>query len=289
MNRSTHTLVALATVTAAFVVTVVAGLTGTASAASSGPLPADPAAKGYVGLCDEAGRNVTGGSISTRPFVWKAVATTAPPTSYQGHGQNAVLGILQPRPGTAPAEWNGTSLTAASYYRQKATPAAQATYGDASLQSIIKRYPPEVDGLYVLRMYFGRAGYGNYTADYPTTTIQVTGKSWRVVRGGTVNCHAATAVSNEQLTGVVGRRSTTPRQPASSDHTVDTTRARVIAVSTADIEAKGGPHSIDAAPAADSSQSSNSTVVWVLVGVVVLLVIALGAVVRTRRTGSSGS
>lgn len=314
MNRSTRLLASLATVTAALAVTVGAGLLGSPAeaAAASRALPADSAAQGYVGLCNEAGQNVTGGSVDTRPFIWKAVASTPPPSAYQGHGQNAVLGIFQPRKQTLPIEWGGTSLTAASYYRQRATPAAQATYTDQSLRSVITRYPPKVDGLYVLRMYFGRAGYGTYTASYPATTIQVTGSTWRVVAGGTVNCHHASAVSNEALTGVAGAKSTTPRKPSASERTVQTARSRVITAPTREQVSSGVLHAGGVRPAtgasgpatsapaasgdrttltstqaADTSHTSSlSWVVWLLVGIVVLLVLALGASMRTRRNPS---
>lgn len=179
-------------------------------AAATAGLPNDPAASGYIGLCDEAGHNVTGGSIDTVPFVWKAVSSTAPPAQFQGPGENAVLNIYQPRPQVLPAEWSGHPLTAASYYSSKAHPAVQATYGDESLADFTSIYPPLVDGLYVLRMGYGKADYGLYDRTYPSTTIQVQGTRWKVVAGGTVDCSTAKAVSNEQLTGVVTKQQYTP-------------------------------------------------------------------------------
>ncbi len=186
------------------------------SASATAALPTDPAAHGYIGLCDEAGNNVTGGSIDSKPFVWKAVASQAPPAAYQGTGENAILNIYQPRPGVQPAEWSGNSLTAASFYKGKVA-TVQSTYADSSLKEFMQLFPPMMDGLYELRMYFGKASYGLYSATYPATTIRVSGDRWQLVSGGAVKCGSAKAVSNEQLTGVVSKKMTTPRKPSPAE------------------------------------------------------------------------
>jgi hypothetical protein len=187
---------------------------GPAAAAGTG-LPTDTRASGWIGLCDEAGHNVTGGDIHAKPFVWKAVASQAPPAAYRGTGQNTALSAFQPRPQVPAEEWSGTSMTAASYYSTPTHPAAQATYADLSVADLLRQYPAEDNGLIVLRMFFGRANYGIYQDTYPTTTIQVVGSRWHVVAGGTVDCGGAEAVSSEQLTGAVTAKEFTPHRAAS--------------------------------------------------------------------------
>ncbi len=163
----------------------------------------DPSAKGYIGLCDYHDQNITSGSVRAAPFVWKAVSSVPPPAQFQGRGENAILNIYQPRPGVDPGNWNGDSLTSASFYNNPKLPAAQATKADISLSVIVNEFPPMVDGLYQLRMFYGKAGYGLYSSTYPDAVIRVSGGTWTLVQGGTVDCTAAPAVSNEVLAGTL--------------------------------------------------------------------------------------
>jgi hypothetical protein len=239
-----------------------------ASAASA--LPTDPAARGYIGLCDQAGHNVSGGSVDTTPFAWKAVASTKPPAAYQGNGENAALEIYQPRPGVPAAEWSGAQVTAASFYSTPAHPAVQATYADQSLRDFMHDYPPMVDGLFQLRMTYGKAGYGLYGEYYPATIIQVVGQRWHVVSGGTVDCAAAEGVSNEQRTGSLGAAKTTPRRPAAGEQLVTGSAART-----------PGPYSQAEASAAsgDGVGSTGGTSTWLIVWSVLASVVAIAALV----------
>jgi hypothetical protein len=202
---------------------LVAMAAGVGAGPAGAAAPADPARQGYIGLCDGTGHNITSGNVNSAPFVWKAVSSQAPPSAYAGKGQNADLNIYQLRPGVPAAEWSGEQLTAASFYRQKAAPTAQATTVDLSLANIIADYPPMDGGRYELRMYVGKVNYGDYSATYPATFIQVSGSTWHVIDGGTVNCGAADAVSDEVLTGALPKADanpanlhTTAPQPASS-------------------------------------------------------------------------
>jgi hypothetical protein len=163
----------------------------------------DPNAKGYIGLCDKNNENITSGSVGAAPFVWKAVSSAPPPAQFQGKGENAILNIYQPRPGVDPGNWNGDSLTSASFYNNPKLPAAQATRADLPLSVIVNEFPPMVDGLYQLRMFYGKAGYGLYSSTYPAAVIRVSGDTWTLVQGGTVDCTAAPAVSNEVLAGTL--------------------------------------------------------------------------------------
>lgn len=167
------------------------------------PAPfADPNAKGFVALCDQRGNAVTGGRVDARPFVWKAVSSSTPPSGYLGKGENAVLTVYQARDGVDPGNWNGDQLTGASYFTNPKLPTAQATYADLSLAVIVREFPPTWDGLYQLRMAFAKTDYGNYSATYPATVIKVSGNSWHVVSGGTLPCGAAHSVSNESFLGI---------------------------------------------------------------------------------------
>jgi hypothetical protein len=173
-----------------------------ASAGSSGLPFNDPAADGYVGLCDLAGHNVTSGSIDSTPFVWKVVSSVEPPAAYRGKGRDAALNIYQVRRNVLPGDWTGQNLIPSTQYAVKKEPTAVATYKDYPLHVVTVELPPMFDGLYVLRMQFGKSGYGIYGATYPMTVIQVTGDKWRVVAGGLVNCAKAKGVSIETTNGV---------------------------------------------------------------------------------------
>ena len=225
MTRIARACVAAALVALASCVPV------SAVAASADALP-DPNAAGFIGFCDESNHNVSGGSVDAAPFVWKAVASTPAPDSMSGRGQNAILNIYQPRANVPPSEWSGDSLTGASFYKDAAAPTVQATLKDIPLSVIVNEFPPRVNGLYQLRMYYGKQNAGLYSATYPATTIQVTDKTWRVVSGGTVNCGAAWAQSAEVLSGAVtplqayGAASLKPAQgkPSSSPTTAPLTQ-----------------------------------------------------------------
>lgn len=238
-----------------------------APAASAGVagLPADPAATGAIGLCNERNQNVTGGSIDATPFVWKAVTTTRPPAAYQGRAQNTVLNIYQPRPDAEPSDYSGGSLNSATFYDRQDLPTAQSTYSDQSLRQFIGQYPPKADGLYQLRMYYGRQGYGIYTSRYPVTTIQVVGSRWHVVRGVAVDCAGGTGVSNEQATGVVTRAQVTAHRPAAGQRT---TAAPPGTVLTGGTGTSGGGH---------------AALAWSLAaGVALLLVLAVSLLLHRR-------
>jgi hypothetical protein len=162
----------------------------------------DPQADGYIGLCDLAGHNVTSGSTNSTPFVWKAVSSVQPPSAFRGAGQNADLNIYQARQDVDPGDWTGQNLVPATDYRRAKAPAAAATYKDYPLSQTTLALPPMWDGMYVLRMQFGRSGYGIYSATYPQTVIQVTGDRWHVISGGLVDCAGAKAVPQEVVVGV---------------------------------------------------------------------------------------
>jgi hypothetical protein len=201
----------------AFVLAAATGLLGATSAsAKTSTLPfSDPQAVGYIGICDLAGHNVTSGSLDSTPFAWKVVSSVRPPKQFSRVGENADLDIYQAQRELAPGDWTGENLMAASDYAHPSRPTAEGTYRDVSLRTITLQIPPKWDGMYALRMQFGKTGYGIYNATYPMTVIQVTGNRWHVISGGLVNCAKAKGVSQEQLTGVV--KAQTPPKPMKNE------------------------------------------------------------------------
>ena len=296
MNRSTHTVrrgaFALAVAAMATAATTTAAL-----GATSGNVPfVDPSAHGYIALCDLDGHNVTSGNVHSSPFVWQAVSSLPAPDGYSGKGQNAGLFMYQPRRDVSPADWNGDELTAATLYKGKRYPAAEATYKDFSLADFIKEYPSGWDGLYQLRMHFAKKNYGVYTETYPATVIQVTGNTWHVVQGGTMPCKAVHAKSTEYDVGIpqVDPTSSAGETPPTAPPSVQASPAPGASQpsSGGSPSASNGqsedPGTVIAAPVSGlssgtSSSSSNATVIALgaLCGVLIL-VIAAGIFWRWR-------
>jgi hypothetical protein len=190
---------------------------GGASASGAPTLPskapyADRAAVGSIGLCNRAGRQVTSGSVDAKPFAWRAVSTQSARAPYDDAWRTATLYAYQPRRGLTAAEWSGTALTASSRYSNPAHPMSAATTADMSLEQFLAIFKPQWNGFLQLRIYLGTKDAEAYTAQYPVLDIQVTGKRWRAVGGGPVNCRAGTAESLETIVHGVGTTTTpTPR------------------------------------------------------------------------------
>lgn len=222
MRRIAHT--ALAGAGAAAMAAVVL-LVGPAAMAAGGGVPfTDPNAHGYIAFCDLAGDNITSGSVTATPFVWKAVSSTSVTPAFSGPGQNVALTVYQPRPGVDPGEWNGDQLTAASFFRKTSPPTAVATYKDISLATIVREFPPTWDGLYQLRLESAKLGYGDDSATYPATVIQVTGSRWHVVQGGTLPCGTARATSQETFAGIPVSKAHPASSVAHADQATDASR-----------------------------------------------------------------
>jgi hypothetical protein len=253
---------------------------------ASAGVPVDPNAKGYIGLCDQSGHNVTSGSLSQHPFVWKAVASVPAPAAVQGRGQNAVLAAYQLRPGVDPGEWSGDFLTGTSFYYNSKLPAVVGTTQDNSMAVITAEFPPMENGEYELRMFFASIDGGQYTVTYPATYIQVTGNTWKVLTGGQVDCGAATAKSQGVLMGNVAPaatrapQATTTTQPGSggSSSKPGGNSSHGGATSSA------GGQTVDGQPAATSTashDSSGTALLWT--AVVVAVVGVAGGLIAWRR------
>jgi len=159
----------------------------------------DTNAVGYIGLCNQAGQQITSGSINTTPFAWRAVSTQPAQAPYNNAGRTATLFAYQPQQGLLASEWSGEQLTSSARYSNPANPMAAATDGDDSLSDFIQDFPPRWDGFLQLRIYLSTADEQAYVLHYPALNIQVTGETWQAVGGGPVNCQSGTAESLESV------------------------------------------------------------------------------------------
>jgi hypothetical protein len=205
--------------------TLTAGLvvTGGGVARASEPPPyTDGRAVGFLGFCDRDGNTVTGGSIHDKPFVWRAVTSVPAPAPYDAPGGTATLLGFQPRENVDPGQWSGELLTASARYSNAKYPMAQATDRDFTLADFLGDYPATWDGYVQLRVYLGAPDQPPQSINYSATDIQVTGKTWRVVRGGAVPCTKGDAVSLEAVlpasnTAGLAKGSATPTPAATGE------------------------------------------------------------------------
>lgn len=304
-------------------VPVVAGLVlawpaaaaGVAAGATGVPYT-DPSAAGFIGLCDQAGQQVTSGSIDTTPFAWRAVSSVPAPPPYNNTGRTAVLVAYQPQQELPPGDWSGEQLTASSRYSNPTSPMAAATGSDTSLQSFLQDYPPKWDGFVELRMYLGTNDAPSYQEKYPVLNIRVTGSTWHAVGGGTVNCASGTAESIETALLPQSTTTTAPTvatQPAGagasaaggstgsgassgSAPTSPTASGAKDAGATATAtgnDGNGSHGSTGSGGATQEAASTSSTPVGLVVGIVAAVVVLAAAawllLVRRRRTGRTGS
>jgi hypothetical protein len=278
------------------IVTVVVGASSIvwASPAGATSLPfTDPDANGYIGFCDGSNNNITSGDVNAAPFVWKAVSSTTPPSAYQGAGQNAILNVYQVRKDSDPVDWAGDSLTTASFYTDSKLPTVVFTTQDEPLSDFTKAYPPMEDGMYQLRMFYGRANYGLYSDKYPTAVISVKDGKWTVVQGGQVTCKSATATSQEVMLGVVPSADATPPPPKSTSQSSSSTSgsasstasgAASISGTSAASAATDGQKTVAAGNAtAKSASSSGSSALAIILAAVFVAVVVVGAVLLWRR------
>jgi hypothetical protein len=169
-----------------------------ASASPSVPYD-DPSAIGFIGLCDRNDQPIDHGSIDDVPFVWSAVSSVAASPPYDADGRTATLLAYQPREGLTAGEWSGQLLTASSRYDDPQQPTAAATDADDSLATFLDAYPANWDGFVELRLILGAPGEQARTTVYAATDIQVDGRTWRTVRGGTTACNRSASHSLEEL------------------------------------------------------------------------------------------
>jgi hypothetical protein len=259
----------------------VGGVGGAAGASTSAPYT-DPNAVGYIGLCDQAGQQITSGNINTTPFAWRAVSSEPAQAPYNNAYRTAILLAYQPQEGLAPGEWSGDELTASSRYTNPANPMVAATDGDDSLEDFIGDFQPKWDGFIELRIYLGTENAQTYSLHYPALNIQVTGDTWTAVGGGTVNCASGTAESLESI--VLPPTTTTTAAPTT------TTSPGAGKSPTTTTTAGQGSHSLKSATgkvAGTASGSGSGTNDALIAGVAVAALAVLGGsaylIIRRRR------
>lgn len=267
----------------------VAALLATPAHAASAPFQ-DPAAQGYLGICDEAGQQVTSGSTATVPFAWRVVSTQPAVAPYNNSYRTAVLVAYQPINGEDPGLWSGEALTASSRYSNPSHPMAAATTGDMSLANFVRDFPPRWDGLVQLRLYLDTSDEPVYSRHYPTLDIQVTGSTWHALDGGVVNCHAGRAISIETIllpTTTIGSHTTSTTSPATTGSTTSTTSTTVArstttlgstttSTSVSTTSTTTGPTTTTTTSTALPTGSSRSTAKWwwISIGAAVLVIVA---------------
>jgi hypothetical protein len=263
-------------------------------ASAANPVPyTDFAAKGSVGLCDKTGNAVTSGKITDKPFVWFAVSSMAAPNGYGGTGRKATLVIYQPRPNTYPPQWSGDSMTSSSPYTNPRYPMAAASAEDFSLLDYINEFPPQLNGLLQLRIYYGAPQKSTWTETYAATDIKVTGSTWRVVRGASVPCRKGSAKPNEPYHIVASPSASTP--PAGTSTPTPTASVTPTATSTSSATPSAtGPGSDSPSPVAGAaaqvdSGSGSGVVPWLLGLGGLALLLGGGAWWYSRRSAVRGN
>lgn len=242
------------------------------SASAAGPsVPyTDSNAVGSIGLCDQQGHQISSGSVTTRPFAWRAVSNEPAPAPYNNAERTATLVVFQPQQALPAGDWSGMQMTSSSSYTNPANPMAAATGADQSLADVIAQYPPKWDGFLELRLYLSTA---NEQADnvYPALNIRVTGNTWQAVGGSSVNCTSGTA---ESIESALLPQSTTTTAPSTTKQPITTTqRTTVLEPTTVRAGRPKEPSAALAsgAPTADAMKSSSAFPVD--------LVVSLGALV----------
>jgi hypothetical protein len=253
-----------------------------ASTAAVAP-PHDPAVAGPLTLCSQQGKQITSGSLATKPAVWRAVNSTPAPQGY-GKGGTATLFAFQPRPSTLPAEWSGEQLTASARYTVVAHPMAAATTADESLTTYLGDYPLMTSAkLIQLRIYLAAPNAPALRSKYDATYLHVSNGKWRQLNPGPADCASAgKAVSLETLTlppkTFKTKSAGHPGQPASA-RTGKSPGASPSPTASAD----SGGTPTDAASATHASSGTSDTGRNVAIAVCLVLLAAMGAIYAFRR------
>ena len=277
----------------AAVVTTLGPIVFVAPAGADAGVPyTDPDAVGYIGLCNQAGQQITGGDIDTAPFAWRAVSSQPAPVSYSGPTRTAILLAYQPLMGLAPSDWSGDELTASARDSNPAAPTAAATSADESLAQYMLEFKPDWDGFLQLRMYLGAANEQQYSVQYPALNIQVTGQTWQVVGGGPVDCNSGAAESIESI--LLPTTTTTTQPPASTGRGAATRGARAASGVSGSSPAHPDTNTVTTylgVSVASSTESDGSDVgAWVVVATVLVVgALALALILVRRRRADPSS
>jgi hypothetical protein len=274
-----------------------------AMAAGPGAPFADSDVAGSIGLCNQAGQQITSGNVTAQPFAWRAVSTEPAQAPYNDASRTATLVAYQPQQGLPAGDWSGAQMTSSSRYSNPANPMAAATTADQSLQDIIEQYPPKWDGFLQLRIYLGTANQETYDQRYPALDIEVTGDTWQAIGGSPVNCASGTAVSLESV--LLPSSSTTTTAPTTTTSSTSavasaagkgasggrSSGAGTSSAGTRPSPTKGGSgDQVLASGAPAGADASRSTHVPLIVGLALAVVVVLATswylLLRRRRLAS---
>jgi hypothetical protein len=259
-------------------------LAGSASAGTSPP--PDPQAVGGLTLCGHNGQQITSGTVSTKPAIWRVIDTTAAPKGYAKNG-TATLYAFQLRPDVPPGDWSGEQLTASARYTDGAHPMAAATTADESLATYFGDYPLSAVGLVQIRVFLGAPNMPQYSILYDASYLHVSGNSWTQLNPGPSDCSSAgKSVSVETLTLPKKDFKVTPSptpsgagHPRTSSSTPSTTSS---SGGSANSNGNGSAGTNAADTASDSSSTSHAGRNIAIV-IVVGLLVALGGGLALRR------
>jgi hypothetical protein len=141
----------------------------------------DQSANGVLTFCDSNRQPITSGSIDAAPFVAFAIGSASAPKAYTGDGRTAALYAFQPVKGVDPTVWAGEGMTGYAKYTSPANPMAAGTRLDLKLSDFLRDAPPAWNNLVQIRMYVDAPDEGAYTNVYNAATVQITGKTWKLI------------------------------------------------------------------------------------------------------------
>ena len=269
--------------------------------ASLGPVPAgavpaapftDSSVQGYIGLCNQAGQQITSGSLTDTPFVWRAVSSQPAQAPYNAARRTAILVAYLPLQQLPPGDWSGSQLTSSSRYTNPQSPMAQATSQDISLAGFVSAFPPQWDGFIQLRMFLGAPDEPAYQRHYPSLNVYVSGNTWTAVGGGPVNCNAGSAESLETIVlPTTTTAGSSAKRGAAGAGTTGNGAGGGSPGGSSSAGSSGGASTAAGAATGDQTTSSSHNAV-ILAGLIVVatgLVLAILFVVRRQRSSTPNS
>jgi hypothetical protein len=144
-------------------------------------------------------------------------------------------------------------------------------------------FSPSWGGLLQLRIFLGAPDATSGSATYPATDIQVTGDTWRVVRGGSVPCSSGNAQSVESV--LLSHDQLHPAQHAGhrpgASHR-QRTRLHRAAASTAPAGAAHNPVANAASQSTTPGGDNHDALIGVLVAFFLLLIGSVAIAARRK-------
>jgi hypothetical protein len=243
----------------------------------------DPDQIGWITLCNEALKPITHGSITAKPFVWRAVSSVRAPKAYRVKDAIATLFAYQPIHYLDAADWSGTQLSASSYYSNPAHPMVQFTPIDLPLTQMTSAYPPVWDHLIELRIYLSAPDSPADSLTYAAADLQISGNTWTMVAGGNGSCTDGKAISKEVLVNLPGANgSPSPAKSAAGGGSASSTPA-------AGLPSAAPSGSANAAPAANEHFTiSGAALITIAVVLLAIVLLMSGGIWRRRRRRAAG-